>query len=257
MQNSSSGVQSVERIFSIIEILAKHPKGASLQEITEDSTLAKSTVHRLLQSLIFLGYVVQDSNTLHYRLTFKMFELSSSIVHEMDVLSIAKPHIDRVARQTGEAVHFVLQDEKDIIYVYKAEGAGGHMLRMGSHVGRRTPMYCTGVGKAILATNTYAQVEKIWQKSNIKALTEKTVVNLDEFILQLKKVKMQGFAIDDEENEIGVRCVAFSLPSLNGRAEAAFSFSGPASRMTDARIEELAIIGMNTKYEIIKDLGWK
>ncbi len=255
MQNSSN-VQSVERIFKIIEILTKHPKGAGLQDITANSNLAKSTVHRLLQSLITLGYVVKDSNTAHYRLTLKMFELSSSIVHEMDLLSIAKPHIDKMARITKEAVHFVLQDGSDIIYIYKAEGEGGHMLRMGSHVGRRTPMYCTGVGKAILATNSYNDVEKVWKSSDIKALTGKTITNFNKFIAGLKQVQKQGFAIDDEENEIGVRCVAFSLPSLNGRANAAFSLSGPVSRMTDSRIEELCVFGMAVKWDILKDLGW-
>lgn len=153
MENSNGGVQSVARIFALIEVLCAHPKGASLQTISAESGLPKSTAHRLLSSLVSLGYAVQDSFSTHYRLTMKMFELSSGIVNDMDIMSVAKPHLDKLSRHTGEAVHLVIQDGVDIVYIYKAEaGAGLGGMRMSSHVGLRIPMYCTGVGKAILAT---------------------------------------------------------------------------------------------------------
>ena len=94
MENVHGGVQSVARIFSLIEVLSAHPQGASLQTISAESGLAKSTTHRLLSSLVALGYAVQDSFSTHYRLTLKLFELSSGIVNDMDILSVAKPHLD-------------------------------------------------------------------------------------------------------------------------------------------------------------------
>lgn len=257
MENANGSVQSIARIFTIIEVLAAHPQGASLQDISRESGLAKSTVHRLLSSLVALGYAVQDSFSTHYRLTFKMFELSSGIVNDMDILSVAKPHIDKLARRTGEAVHLVLQDSTDIVYLYKAEGAVGSVLRMGSHVGLRRPMYCTGVGKAILATQSYGEAERLWRKSKIEALTPYTITEFNAFVEQLKAVRLQGYALDNEENELGIRCVAFSLPALNGRAEAAFSLSGLAPHMTDARVAELVSLALATKQEILRDLGWR
>ena len=97
------GVQSVARIFELIEVLAAHPAGASLQRLAEDAHLAKSTTHRLLGSLVSLGYAAQDGETGKYRLTLKMFEISSGIVNSMDVMSVAKVHLERLAQRTGEA----------------------------------------------------------------------------------------------------------------------------------------------------------
>ena len=254
----NGGVQSVARIFALIEVLCAHPKGASLQTISAESGLPKSTAHRLLSSLVSLGYAVQDSFSTHYRLTMKMFELSSGIVNDMDIMSVAKPHLDKLSRHTGEAVHLVIQDGVDIVYIYKAEaGAGLGGMRMSSHVGLRIPMYCTGVGKAILATQSYGEAERVWRKSSIRALTAHTITDFDAFIEQLKRVRMAGYAIDDEENELGIRCVALAVPGMNGRAEAAFSISGLAAQMTDDRIEHLARMGLAARQDILRDLGWK
>ena len=256
VENTNAGVQSIARIFSLIEVLCAHPTGASLQTVSAESGLAKSTAHRLLASLVALGYAVQDSFSTHYRLTLKMFELSSGIVNDMDIMSVAKPHLDKLSRRTGEAVHLVIQDGVDIVYIYKAEaGAGG--MRMSSHVGMRIPMYCTGVGKAILATQSYGEAEHMWRKSTVKKLTEHTITDFDAFVEQLKRIRMAGYAIDDEENELGIRCVALAVPGMSGRAEAAFSISGLAAQMTDDRIDSLARMGLAARADILRDLGWK
>lgn len=254
-KNASAGVQSITRIFSLIEVLSAHPKGASLQAVSAESGLAKSTAHRLLASLISLGYAVQDSVTTHYRLTLKMFELSSGIVNDMDILSVARDHLDRLSRDADEAVHLVVQDGADTVYIYKADaGTGG--MRMSSHVGLRIPMYCTGVGKAILATQSYTDAERVWKQSDIRALTPHTITDFDAFIEQLRRVRADGYAVDDEENELGIRCVALAVPGMRGRAEAAFSISGLAARMPRPRIEELARLGARTRQNILRDLGW-
>ena len=255
MENVHGGVQSVARIFSLIEVLSAHPHGASLQTISAESGLAKSTTHRLLSSLVALGYAVQDSFSTHYRLTLKMFELSSGIVNDMDILSVAKPHLDKLSRHTGEAVHLVIQDGIDIVYIYKAEAGIGSM-RMSSHVGLRIPMYCTGVGKAILATQSYGEAERVWRKSTIRPLTQHTITHFDALLEELKRVRMAGYAVDDEENELGIRCVALAVPGMNGRAEAAFSISGLAAQMTPQRMKDLAQMGLATRQDILRDLGW-
>ena len=166
------GVQSVARIFELIEVLAAHPAGASLQRLAEDAHLAKSTTHRLLGSLVSLGYAAQDGETGKYRLTLKMFEISSGIVNSMDVMSVAKVHLERLAQRTGEAVHLVIRDAQDIVYIYKTESGP---MRMSSRVGLRSPLYCTGVGKAILATLTEEEVEDVWRHSTPQKLTGHTV----------------------------------------------------------------------------------
>lgn len=246
------GVQSVERIFQLIEQLAAHPAGASLQRLAQETGLAKSTVHRLLASLVSLGYAAQEPETGRYRLTLKMFELSSGIVNSMEIMDVAKAHLERLSQRTGEAVHLVIRDARDIVYIYKTESGP---MRMSSRVGLRSPLYCTGVGKAILATLPPEEVEDVWNHSSLKKLTSRTVVDLTEMQDQLAEVRANGYAIDDEENEMGVRCVAVAIPGPDGRAESAFSISGLAPYMTPERIRRVAALALDTRTDILADLG--
>lgn len=246
-----SGVQSVERIFHLIESLAAHPAGAGLQRLAQDTDLAKSTVHRLLASLVSLGYAAQDENG-RYRLTLKMFELSSGIVNSMDIMDVAKVHLERLAQRTGEAVHLVIRDGQDIVYIYKTESGP---MRMSSRVGLRSPLYCTGVGKAILATLPADEVTNIWQHTTPQKLTTHTIVEFDALQAQLAEVRTNGYAIDDEENELGVRCVAVAIPGVGGRADSAFSISGLAPYMTPERIRRIATLAQDARTDIMADLG--
>ena len=246
-----SGVQSVERIFQLIESLAAHPAGAGLQRLAQDTDLAKSTVHRLLASLVSLGYAAQDENG-RYRLTLKMFELSSGIVNSMDIMDVAKVHLERLAQRTGEAVHLVIRDGQDIVYIYKTESGP---MRMSSRVGLRSPLYCTGVGKAILATLPPEEVTNIWQHTTPQKLTTLTIVEFDALQAQLAEVRTNGYAIDDEENELGVRCVAVAIPGVGGRADSAFSISGLAPYMTPERIRRIATLAQDARTDIMADLG--
>ena len=246
------GVQSVERIFQLIEQLASHPAGASLQRLAQETGLAKSTVHRLLASLVSLGYAAQEPETGRYRLTLKMFELSSGIVNSMEIMDVAKAHLERLSQRTGEAVHLVIRDARDIVYIYKTESGP---MRMSSRVGLRSPLYCTGVGKAILATLTEEEVEDVWRHSNPQKLTGRTVTDLPALCAQLNEVRACGYAIDDEENELGIRCVALAIPGPGGKADSAFSISGLAPYMTPERIRRIAALALETRSDILRDLG--
>ena len=246
------GVQSVERTFALIEQLATHPQGATLQRLAQGTGLAKSTVHRLLASLAALGYVAQDEAGDRYRLTLKMFELSSGIVNRMDIMGVAKAHLERLAQRTGEAVHLVIRDGQDIVYLYKAENGP---MRMASRVGLRSPLYCTGVGKAILATLPPQEVEEVWARSRPQKLTGRTITDLAQLRAQLDEVRANGYAIDDEENELGVRCVAVAIPGADGRADSAFSISGQTPYMTAQRIRRIAAMALDARTDILADLG--
>ena len=246
------GVQSVERIFALIELLAAHPAGASLQTLAQGTGLAKSTVHRLLASLVGLGYVSQEETSGRYRLTLKMFELSSGIVTDMAIMEVAKAHLERLAQRTGEAVHLVIRDGQDIVYIYKTENGP---MRMSSRVGMRSPLYCTGVGKAILATLPAGEVAQVWAASRPRKLTERTVADLPHLQEQLETVRAKGYAVDDEENELGVRCVAVAIPGPDGRADSAFSISGLTPYMTPERIRRIAAMALDSRTDILADLG--
>jgi len=252
MAEEKSGVQSVERIFKIIEELSRQPHGMTLQAVANETGLAKSTAHRLLSSLIRLGYAVQDVADNRYKLTLKMFELSSAVVNEMDVLSVAKPHLDRLAARTGEAIHLVVRDGVDVVYIHKAETGG---MRMGSRVGLRSPMYSTGVGKAILSTLPYEEIRRVWTATQRTQLTPHTITDFNQLIDQLRLIRTRGWAVDDEENELGIRCVALALPGPGGRAEAAFSITSLVPNMSDERLEQLARTALLARKDIMRDMG--
>lgn len=244
-----NGVQSVERTFSIVEALSQYPKGASLSELSAATSLNKTTVHRLLNSLITLGYASKDNTTGKYLLTFKMFEVGGRIVRKHDILSQARPYLEKLSNIAGEAVHLVVREGHEIVYVFK-EDSGDNTVRMSSRVGLRSPMYCTAVGKAIMAELPEAEVEEIWNSSVIEKHTNKTITTLTELKKQLSEIRTKGYAVDDEENEIGVRCVGASLCDPSGKVCGAFSVSVPVSRMDNKRLKAIADLVLQIKKEI-------
>lgn len=247
-------VQSAERIFQVLEMLADHGE-MGLMELSTALGLHKSTVHRLLMSLIYMGYAKQNEKTQKYMLTYKLVNMSGKILDRMDIVEIAKPYLERLSNISGETVHLVRRDGSNILYIHKIEAKVG-TIRMVSHVGMIHPMYCSGVGKAIMATLPEKEVKKIWDASVIERKTDKTIVRYEDMLITLEEVRKNGYALDDEENEEGVRCIAASLRGYGKSVKYAFSVSGPSSRMTKERVEELAVDIKKVQVELSRELGY-
>lgn len=243
-----ASVQSVDRAFALLECLALHPRGMGLVELADAAGLHKSTAHRLLSSLAALGYVVKDSGTGHYRLTYKLLTLSNGILEDMDVLSAAKPHLDRLSEETGEIVHLMVPEGGDGVYIYKS-GPSLNRSQMRSRVGLRAPLICTAAGKAMLARLDPEEALRLLSLSGPSRLTRETLLS------QLAEIRAQGWAADDEENEPGVRCIGAAIPDYRGRAAAAVSISANAARMTEERITQLVPALLRCREEICRDLG--
>lgn len=248
-------IQSAERIFKVLETLAvSGPMG--LMELSNQLGLHKSTAHRLLTSLICMGYARQDEDTQKYMLSYKIVGLSGQLLDKIDILPIAHSYMKQLAELSQETVHLVQRNDKDIIYIDKVESKVSS-IRMVSQIGMIHPMYCSGVGKAILATLSIEEVTKIWDESIIEKKTENTLVTLDRLLEVLEKVRKCGYAIDDEENEIGVRCIAACIYDYRGKAKYAFSISAPVSRMSDERIKELSEYVLQVKNDLSLALGYR
>lgn len=227
-----------DKLFAILELLAQ--QGAmSLSEIKEHTGLNKSTIHRVLTSLSFLGYVHQFEENGKYELTLKVLFLSNRLIDSDHIISICKPYIQKLCYTSGETVHMVQMEGSEAVYVYKEESFQNN-IQLVSRVGTRIPLYCSGVGRAMLADMSENQVEEIWNISQIKKHTDKTITSLDKLQKCLKDVQKQGYALDDEEHELGVRCVAVSIPDLNPSVKYAISISAPAIRMPKDRCVELS-----------------
>lgn len=159
-------------------------------------------------------------------LTLRLFEVGSRVSTALNLLTAAKPMLDELAADCQEVVHLVERDNSDVIYIYKAEPARP-LVRMASYVGCRNPMYCTGVGKSILAYLPDEEVIKVWDSSEIHTYTEKTITDLDTLRSSLERVRRLGYAVDDEEHEPGVRCVAAPIFNWSDHPVAAVSISAP------------------------------
>ena len=246
-------VQSAERIFQVAEMLAEHGE-MGLMEISAALGLHKSTVHRLLMSLVYMGYAKQDAETQKYMLSYKIVSMAGKILDRMDILKVAKPYMERLSDLSGETVHLVQREGNNILYIYKIEAKVG-TIRMVSHVGMVHPMYCSGVGKAIMATLPEKEVKQIWNESIIEKKTEHTITDYEEMKKVLAEVRECGYALDDEENEQGARCIAASLRDYHNEVRYAFSISGPVSRMTRERVEELSVDVKKVQEELSRELG--
>lgn len=246
-------IQVSERIFNTIECLAKlGPMG--LVELSKELGLNKTTVHRILNSLICMEYVQQNPETLKYSLTFKFCNISSQILAQNNIIDLTRAYIKELAEQTGETVHLVQLDGINAVYIDKEE-ASSSSVRLVSMVGKMIPLYCSGVGKALLADMSDETIRSIWEQSDIQALTEYTITDFDEFMKIIEQVRRNGFSLDNEENELGVRCIATSLKSFPGTPAYAISISAPKDRMDDARLASFQKLILKTKQQIQQAMG--
>ncbi len=166
MEKGHSPVQSIDRLFDIVEALSNAPRGMALSDLSAAVGLHTSTTHRLLAALVARGYVQKDIESGKYRLTMRLFEVGSRAVGGMNIVSLARPYLEHLAATTHEAIHLVVRDGDEVVYLYK-ENMGDSTVRMASFVGLRNPMYCTAVGKSILSCLPEAEVAAIWQRTVI------------------------------------------------------------------------------------------
>ena len=245
-------IQVAGRLFETLELLAKEgPLG--LMEISSKLELNKSTVHRVLNSLIYMGYVRQNIKNGKYEMTFKIVDLANQVMRKVDLVNLTRPYLRKLMEVTQETVHLVEQDGTDAVYIDKVESFSNG-IQMISRIGSRVPLYCSGVGKALTARMTEMEVKEIWDRSSIVKMTPHTITDYGEYLRELQITRQRGYAIDNEENEAGVRCVAASLNDHAEQIRYAFSISAPVSRMGEERIRELAKRILDTKEQIEREL---
>ncbi|MCH3908743.1 MAG: IclR family transcriptional regulator [Sphaerochaeta sp.] len=250
----STPVRSVDRALAIIEVLSSHPKGLGLLDLSREVSLNKTTTYRLLCAIMNHGWVTKDATTGKYRLTLMLFELGSRVSARTNVLTIARPYLEDLSAQFRETVHLVIRDGSDVVYLYK-EDSLNRSVKMGSQVGNRYPMYCTGVGKAILAYLSEEDLEEVWKSSHVVARTQTTITSLDAMKKELAETRKRGWAVDNEENEIGVRCVAAPILSRKGYPVASISIASSVFHITKETIGNYAEAVMDTAKIISEQLG--
>lgn len=252
-------VQAIERASLILDVLGQSSQGISVGELSAEVGLPKGTTHRLLSSLAYFGYVQQDSKTRHYSLGFKLVELGNCLLNQLDLRTEAKPFLADLAKRVQETVHLVILDQNEVLYIDKVESIDNPSgLRMASRVGSRTPAHSCAVGKILLAHFSEEELDEFIKSTGLPKMTENTISDSIRLKEHLKLVQTQGYAVDDEENERGIRCVAAPIQNEINMVVAAISISGPAIRITRKRIQEtLKNEVMESALKISRKLGFR
>ena len=234
------GVQSIGRAFAIIEEIARNRDGIGLAELSKRVGLHNSTTFHLVKTMVSLGYVRQLKDSKRYRIGRPLFALAASALDEIEMMSLATPVLDDLARATGESAHFSVPMGDAVVVLARTSGPGAFQLT--DRVGVVRPAHCTALGKIMLAALVPGQFERYLQRAELKANTPKSITAAEHLAREIAEVRRAGLAFDDGEFDTEVRCVALPVRDFSGRVIGAIGISGPVWRLSIEALQKRARI---------------
>lgn len=249
-------MQVIDRTFDILELIARAGDDVSISEVHATLGLPLGTVHRLMGMLVKRGYAIQDPRTRRYGPGPMLAEIGGAIRNQrFDLQHVAQAHLGALATQTGETSNLVVRQGKYIVYL--AQVPSRYLVRTFVEVGQRAPLYCTGGGKAILSGFSSEQLDEYLASFRPKAWTPKTITSAEELKASLAAAQESGFALDNEERELGVRCVAAPIFDRTGTCIAALSLSGPVTRIGPESAEQMGPLVREAAEACSAQLGYR
>lgn len=249
-------IHSVDRAIDILELISESDGGLGVTEISERLQLPKSTAFRLLSTLSYKGLVKKDESLKKYKLGIKLFQLGSEVFNELELRDEVRPFLEELVKEINETGHFVVEEQGEVIYIDKVEST--HAIRQYSRIGRRVPLHCTGVGKAFLAFKSEEEIERLIEERGLQRFTANTITDYEALEKELNKIRENGFAIDNEEIQEHLMCVAAPIFNYLGEVVGAISIAGPKVRMGDEdNIKKIAARVKETAQMISARLGYR
>lgn len=252
-EGRDGGVQSVDRALTLIETLAEDDEGYRLTDLAVRTGLSTSTVHRLLTTLEKRRFVQFDRSEAKWHIGVRSFSVGSTFARRRNFVAHAMPYLRKLRDQTRETANLAVVDDETIIVLTRVESR--EIMRSLTKVGGRVAMVASGVGKAVLATYSDEDVSAIIHRQGMPRLTEKSIVRPGELFKALQTIRQQGYAVDDEEARIGLRCVAAVVYNDCSEPLATISVSGMTSRVTDERLPVIGNIVRDVAAELTVALG--
>ncbi len=246
-------ITSLQRGLRMLQLLGQSGRGLPASEIAKLSGLPVSTVHRFLVNLETSGFLTKDELN-SYHLGVACVSLGQSAREQLDVRKVSQSHLEQLNHSTRETVHLTVRHRLTAVYIEKLDSP--EPLRIHSRIGASVPLYCTAVGKVMLAYLGEAEQEAMVNQLELRRHTENTVGSIQELQAQLGKVKKDGFACDMEEHESHIRCIAAPIWDHNGAVNASLSVTGPAVRMSTSRLREIAPLVREAGLQISRALGY-
>jgi DNA-binding IclR family transcriptional regulator len=223
-------VPSLDKALCILELLTQARAGLSLPELVQESGLPKSSIHYLLVTLERRGYVERSERSGRYLLGQKLFTLANSALSGLNLRHCAAPHLSALRMRTGLTAHMAILEQHEAVLIAKQEAPCG--FRLASWVGKRMELHCTGLGKALLAYLTPAEIDTIIGEHRLGRHNENTISNPKRLREDLERVIKRGFALDDEEDELGIRCIGMPVFAHDDRPVAAISVAGTTNEIS-------------------------
>ncbi len=256
MEKRSKSNQSVEKVLQIIEIMA-HARGPlRLLEIAQAANIPASTTLRMVNTLVECGYAFQKKDTLRYGLTLQFARIGSQIRGQLSLRDCARPIMEELSAQCKEACCLAVEENSEVVYIELVDGPD-NVLRIMQYIGKRAPMHCTGIGKLLLLNKSEAEIRRLMERTGMKKFTENTLTTPEALLKELEQVRRQGWAMDNEECELGARCVAASIRDYTGNVIAGLSISGPSTRLTMESCQEIAQAIKRAGDLISRQMGWQ
>ncbi|BCJ87600.1 IclR family transcriptional regulator [Effusibacillus dendaii] len=247
-------IQAVERALRILDLFDQRDTELKITEISDRMGLHKSTVHSLLKTLQAHGYIDQNQENGKYRLGLKLIERGNFVIHSLDIRTVTKKYLLDLSEKTGLTVHLVILDGKEGVYIDKVEGISG--IVMYSRIGRRVPVHSSAVGKVLVAFKEAEELEKFLDGYVYFSQTENTITNRSDFLKELQKVRELGYAIDNQENELGVYCMAVPIRDHTGQVAAAVSMSTPVTGIANEKTDHLLSLLKQMADKVSQQLGY-
>jgi DNA-binding IclR family transcriptional regulator len=234
----TQSVPAADRILTILELVAQSKRGLRLAEVAEQAKMPRSSAHCLLLTLERRGYLHRHEKSGRYMFGLKLFSLASYAINGLEVRELAAPHLAALMQQTGMTVHMAILEQHEPVLVSKVDAPG--IFRLATWTGKRMDFHCTGVGKAIAAFLPEGRLDELIQVRGLPRHNENTIVSGRKLKQQLQQVRTCGYALDDEEEEIGLRCIGVPVFDHEGRVVAAVSVSGTVSQIHAENVDKLA-----------------
>lgn len=246
-------IRSVDRAIDILEAVASANGVLSVDQIVTATGLPKSTAFRVLATLTARRLLERDAQTQTYRLGMLALVIGARAMGDLDLRRVARPHIEKLMAVTGETVHLSILSGDNALCIDKIDAS--RSMRMASFVGFLDPLHCSGVGKALLAFQDEPLRDALLGRMRFEPHTPRTITDRTSLSAQISDIRSRGFAVDDEEIEEGLRCIAAPIRDHSGVVVAAVSISGPTVRVNDGSMSDLTQAVTGCAQTISRDLG--
>jgi IclR family KDG regulon transcriptional repressor len=252
---ASQRIESLAKALTILRLFKINKTEWGVTEIARELDMQKSTVYRLLATMQEFGFVRKCEDGITYRLGLSLFELGSVVSNSFVFRDIADSYMHKLSERCGESVHLGVLSDNEVMSIEGVESQSP--LKSTIIVGKRAPLYCTSIGKALLAFLPESERKEIIKNIHFEKFTEQTIVDPQALEDELELTRKHGYAIDNMEHDFGITCVAAPIFGYGGALVGSLSVSGPSVRLTPERLPEYSELVMATAQDISKDLGYK